>query len=437
MKYQQDLEQSNDFMDFKDSRIINALVSIYMCSVLLLTAHAPLNLVSEFIFVLAFGGCAFYMMMHSKNFRIDGFLMIFACFIGYCFISLLWSIDRNNSLDKIITLIQLYALAIILFSYISAYDNIHKFIRGLMIAGIVGSLVVIGYYGISDYIDLMLKGYRLGSPITNVNTIGLYTSTTVIICFYYAYIQGRKYAYALLLLPLLVTFGTGSRTAIAMSVIGILLLIFMRYRENISAANFLRFLGTIVVLIIFIYGMSKMKIFEGVFARLEDALSTTDRDSSSMIREKMVEFGVETFKKNPFFGVGIGNSGVILSERLGRNTYFHNDFIEILATTGLFGFVFYYGMYIYLLKNLYTLSVKYGDEIAALMMVLILSHMITGIGTVSYYDKMAYVYFAMAGATISNGKHRIEMEIEHEYEHEAESLYSKTVSDKNILYKER
>ena len=44
---------------------------------------------------------------------------------------------------------------------------------------------------------------------------------------------------------------------------------------------------------------------------------------------------------------------------------------------------------------------------------------------------------AMAGATISNGKHRIEMEIEHEYEHEAESLYSKTVSDKNILYKER
>ena len=65
--------------------------------------------------------------------------------------------------------------------------------------------------------------------------------------------------------------------------------------------------------------------------------------------------------------------------------------------------------------------------------------MITGIGTVSYYDKMAYVYFAMSGATISNGKHRIEMELEHEHEHEheAESLYSKTVSDKNILYKER
>lgn len=429
MEFQRELENHNNS---KGSRLITVLMTIYMSTVLVFTYYPSLNVISQFFFVLAFGGCTLYMMMHNNSFRFDSFIMWFIAFILFCFIGLAWSRNVKASISMIVTLVQLLVLSVLLFSYISNYNNIDSFIFGLLIAGLIGCYVVIGYYGFFDYIRLMSKGQRLGGMISNLNTIGVYTSITVIISFYYAYFKGKRYCYAVMLLPLLVTFGTGSRTALAMCALGIGLLIFMQYREDISAMGFMKFLIVIVVFLLILNLMSTMPIFEGVFSRIESVFGgeTGQRDSSTESRQEMIRYGWEYFKQHPYTGAGIGNSHIITKEYLGRSTYLHNNFIELLASVGIVGFVIFYGMYFYLLRNLYSLAVVSKDPTATLMFAIILSHLIAEYGMVSYYNKMTYIYFAIAAATISVGKRQLmeeEMAFEEAEEGRKEDAYDPSI----------
>lgn len=407
--------RTNNLNERVESKSILVLMSIYMSSIPLFTAHAPLNVVSQLFFVLAFGGCALYMVLRGVNFRYDTSLICFAGFILWCFIGLLWSKDRDASVSMIITLIQLFALFLIMYSYISAYENIGSFVAALLIAGFICSLVVIGYYGLGEYVKLMLNGERLGAPITNVNTIGLYSATTAIICFFYGYLRGKKYSYILMILPLLTAFGSGSRKALVMMALGVIFLIFMKYRESISIKGFFKLVAMICIIIIAIYWMSTMPIFEGAFGRIEEmiGLDGAVQDGSTRIRMRMIKIGWEYFKSHPYTGVGIGNSFVITREYIGWETYLHSNFIEILACVGIFGFLIYYAMYAYLVIELYRVAVRTGDDYATLMLIIIVTQLILSYGFVSYYDKITYVYVAMAAATISIGKQKLfEMELE-------------------------
>ena len=407
--------QTDNLNERVESKSILVLMSIYMSSIPLFTAHGPLNVISQIFFVLAFGGCALYMVLRGVNFRYDTSLMWFAGFILWCFIGILWSKDRDISVSMIITLIQLFALFLIMYSYISAYENIGSFVVALLIAGFICSLVVIGYYGLGEYIKLMLEGQRLGAPITNVNIIGLYSATTAIICFFYGYLKGKRWSYILMVLPLITAFGSGSRKALVMIALGVLFLIFMKYRESISIKGFFKLLAMLCVIVVIIYWMTTMPIFEGAFERFEQMLGMdgTVRDGSTRVRMRMIQAGWDYFKLHPYTGVGIGNSGYITLEYIGYTTYLHNNFIEILASVGVFGFLIYYAMYAYLVIELYRVAIRANDDYATLMLIIIVTQLILSYGAVLYYDKMTYIYAAMAAATVSIGKRKIfEMELE-------------------------
>ena len=100
----------------KDSKLVIALMTLYMSTILLFSYHSSLVFISEIVFVLAFGGCSVYMMLHNKKFRIDMFLYLFLAFIIFCFVALAWSYDVNKSMVMILTLVQLFGLSVILFS---------------------------------------------------------------------------------------------------------------------------------------------------------------------------------------------------------------------------------------------------------------------------------------------------------------------------------
>lgn len=403
------IKEKNYLNDSKDSKTVLVLMVSYMSSVLLFSHIAALNIISQVLFVLAFGGSGIYLFIHGKNFRYDSFLKYFALFIAFCFVTFFWSENKSNTISKIITLIQLFALSVVMYSYISAYDNIDVFIRGLLLAGIICCIVVIGYYGIGEYVELMMSGARLGGNIANVNTIGLYSATTVMLCFYYGYLKNNKKAYILMILPIMTAFGSGSRKALVMVVLSIVLIIFMKYRESISLRSFIKFLLATVIACLLIWWASTLPIFSGVFERFSQMLGgeTGIRDNSTNVRDSMTRIGFQYFLKNPYKGIGLGNSYIILGEVMNRETYFHNNFVEILASCGIFGFLIYYAMYFYLIKNLYLLAVRTGDSRAMLMFVLILTQLVLSYGFVSYYDKMTYIYLSMAAATLSIVKRKI------------------------------
>lgn len=314
----------------KDSKILTVLLTLYMASVLLFSANTVLNSVSQLLFLASMGGGAVYMMMHGKNFKIERFLEIFAFFVLFCFISTIWAEDRNAAISRVITLCQLFLMSLVFTSYMSNYENVDKMLKGFIISGVLCSITVIGYYGISEYIRLMMLGVRLGGGINNENVIGLYTSTTAVMCFYFAYCKKEKLFYIVMLLPFFVAMGSGSRKALALVVFGIFAIIFIQYRREAKLSGFVKLVAAVTVLAVAVAVMSQMEIFDVMFSRIEKMFNSVQKDNSTLVREAMIEYGLDYFKQHPYTGIGIANSGIITKNNLGWSTYLHNNYVELL-----------------------------------------------------------------------------------------------------------
>ncbi len=392
----------------KGSNTINVLLMLYMASVPLFTYYATLNLLSQGIFILAFGGIAALLFFKNKKWKMDTGILFFLCFIAFCVFSLLWSKDFNSTVMKLFSFAQLLILYILLYSYISNYDCIDALILGLFISGLILAIVVICFYGITEYVRLMLQGYRLGGMINNVNTIGLYMAVTVIIGFYYGYIKGKSWVYIVEILPAFVGFGTGSRKCLLMIALGIGMIVFMQYREKMNVKSFGKLLLVVLIAIAVILWLTTLPVLQGAFNRILAMLGAggVKVDNTTHLRQQMINVGWAYFIEHPFTGLGVGCSWILAGETLGWKTYLHNNFIELLACTGLIGFLLWYFIYGYLCKNLYKQCIKEKNHDSMLMLTILISNFAMGWGAVSYLDKMTYIYFAIASGVIVISKRK-------------------------------
>lgn len=391
----------NTLYEKKDSKIISFLLIVYLSSIMIFSFSEDLLIYSQMTFILTFGSIILFLMLNKPSTRLDKFLALFLAFIVFCYISNVWSKNTGNTNSMVFTLLQLFLMSFLLFAYLVYTENTEHFMMCLFISGLVSSVYIMGYYGIEGYAKLLREGERVGSEITNVNTIGLTTAYTVVIGFYYGYIKKKRFSYALIILPIILSLGSGSRKALTLMVLGIVLIILMDYRKNVSVSKFFRVLFACIALVAVVYWISTLPAFETVFDRFNAMFQTgSKQDSSTVIRKKMIEIGWLSFKKHPFTGVGIGNSSYITYEYFGLSTYLHNNFVELLTSIGIFGFLIYYAMYGYILVNLFQLSAKEKNTSALMLFVVILSRLILDYGMVSYYDKMTYIYLTVAAAEV-------------------------------------
>ena len=395
-----------------NSKLIPVLMTLYMASVLVFSTSTSLNRYSQLIYILTFGTCAAILMLNKVHFKFDAFLGIMALFIIFCMFGLFWAKSQPAAYEKISTLIQLFIMSMVLFNYFINTKKTSTVISAIFISGIISSLYILSYYGISGYIKMLTDGERAGVEITNVNSIGMYMAFTVIIGFYYAYIEKRKISYLLIILPFIMSLGSGSRKALLTIAIGIILIIFMDYAKKVDIEKIFKIFFIAIVFVIFAMWISSLPIFNTVFERFDSMLASgAKKEHSAYIREKMIEIGWKYFLEHPFTGCGIGNSFYITLKGVGRNTYLHNNFIELLASVGIIGFTIYYSIYIYILSNLYKIYKKTNEQKIGIILILIFIRMIMDYGMVSYYDKMTSIDLTVAAAEIYIFKIRKKEEI--------------------------
>ena len=136
--------------------------------------------------------------------------------------------------------------------------------------------------------------------------------------------------------------------------------------------------------------------FDTVFDRFEIMLATMDSDDaqngdgSTAVRAKMISAGMETYFSTGGIGAGLANSNLITKKNIGRETYLHNNYVELLACTGTIGFCLYYGIYVVLLIKIIKDKNRDACSIALLLVILLLDF-----GNVNYYEIKTATYMLL------------------------------------------
>lgn len=396
---------------YNKSIIIDAILYVYVASVYMFSYLEKLNLLSNSIMAVLFGAIVYYLIFKCDGARVyfDKTLGFYTIFVAICIVSISYATYRDLAISRCKTLVLLWLVFFILYNYLVNTDNDKILIYAITISSVLYSAYVIGYYGISGYYELLISGKRAGADITNVNTIGLTSATGFSLCMYFAIFKKKYYLFFVSAVPMITAFGSGSRKALVVVVLSLLLLIFLKYRQNKSMSAFIKMIVWIVAAVIVLRILLSLPAFETLVKRFDSFINSLTgsgkADNSSVVRENMIKYGFIEFKNHILLGHGINNSKIVTMKYLGMSTYLHNNFVELLFSVGIIGFTAYYAMFAYLIKKLYSLF-KRKVEYAEILLIMLIIHLVMNYGMVAYYSKDTYILLLAAAVFVKLNENR-------------------------------
>ena len=373
---------------------VSWLLLLVMCSSFLIYNTSQLSTIS----VALCCGLLFCVMAIRNRGRICVRLTIFhgmvMSFAMFCFVSSLWAANGAESRSRAITIIEiLFCMTTVFWRYCDS-ESSREILSVIMWSSVVVTIYSLYFYGGSRFFAMASGIIRIGNDYANANAIGMWAAISAVLFVYFILGEGMKLKYIAIIMPILLVAFSQSRTAFIELIIGILLVVFFRYREK---KQFLKgvfhIVFAILIIVAVIFFVSRFQVFSGLNERIQSLVDYSQgksvREASVIQRELYIQAGWKQFLKTPILGVGIGNTDQITMIVTGRSTYLHNNFIELLASGGIIGFGIYYGIILYLIIKLIPFALKKESFSDACLIVLIV-HTIADYGTVSYYTKGTY-----------------------------------------------
>lgn len=277
--------------------------------------------------------------------------------------------------------------------YIKQIGRLEDYYNAMYLSGIgliFYSLYVYG--GLSGFLTIMSTGHRMGDLIGNQNTYGLVFANAALVALYYFFFNNEKRHVLLAGLLIFFGFSSGSKKVAFLLLIGLLFLILSKH--GIRKLFKVIFYSTVSLLVGWVF--INLPVFSTILKRLESYLSVSG-NSSDNLRAELIRYGLELFAENPLFGYGLNNyrlfhwSGV----------YSHNNYIEVLVSLGIVGFIVYYLIFV---KSITTLFRKrrYLNPIHFLLIFSIISSFIFDYGMVQFYSKDIWIFMGVMLAEIDN-----------------------------------
>lgn len=331
--------------------------------------------------------------------RICAYQIILLLFSLYTLLTVLWSLDPQRTLTSASTMFSILVCFFML--YLTYINNPNG--SFILISSIVASSYIVAVYSLFSYgvNDVMLATHsmRLDNEYSNINAIAMFLAIGFICDVFLLLKRGFKLYSLMSLVSVVVLAAAQSRKAIVMILLGILALLVMnnKGKKNISV-RILRALFIVLAFIVSVYFISLLPIFSGVNERIESFLNLFSgagkADHSSIVRNKMVQIGLEEWVHHPVFGIGIDATHIILFQRINLDKYLHNNYVELLCGSGVVGFLIYYSMYIYLLiKTIKERTRNYSVFVIGIILIGLI--LITDYGRVSYYSKILHFELMM------------------------------------------
>ena len=356
-----------------------------------------------YIFVVVTG---LVLILSDFKLHIGSFHKYVTAFYVYCIMSVFWAWNYKYVLYRSTTILEIFICMCVLYDYYLKLNNITILLKIIVWSGYVVMIYSFFYYGWDAMYAMALSGVRVSNDLANVNSICMFAATSVIIDVYLS-LYGKARWSLLLAIPtvILIAF-MQSRKALFMVLFAPTLLYVYKNSDNLTKdiRPIMRIVLGFMVLGFVVVLFSDSSFFTGLANRMKSLYSgltgSGETDASTQLRMEMINEGLKQFKQTPLLGIGIGNSLVLTSQQLGETAYLHNNYVELLACGGLTGFLLYYRIHFYLLRNLFRFRKR--NPVAILFILMIITTLFTDYGAVSYYSKTTYFYFMLFFVFLEN-----------------------------------
>ena len=349
--------------------------------------------VSKVFMLLFFVGITFKLLASSTRIVLGKSVILPFMFVFYEIVSCAWAFNQEVAISQLITQLQLFVLFFFSYIYIKKVGRLEDYYNAIYLSGIV--LIFYSFYvygGLSGFLALMSTGHRMGDLIGNQNTYGLVFANAALVALYYFFFNNEKRHVLFAGLLIFFGFSSGSKKVAFLLLIGLLFLILSKY----GIRKLFKVLIYSFVSLLVGWMLIHLPIFSTILERLESYLSVTGNISDN-IRAELIRYGLELFMENPFLGYGLNNyhlfhwSGV----------YSHNNYIEVLVSLGIIGFIIYYSVFI---NSAFVLIMKRKNlkPIHFLLAFSILSSFVFDYGMVQFYSKDIWIFMGVMLAEIDN-----------------------------------
>lgn len=332
--------------------------------------------------------------------KIDSFHKHILLFILFAACSSIWSYNPYLALGKALTIMEILICMSVIYIYYSRYNSVSDLYTILMISGFIVAIYSVYKYGIANILLVLSLGDRLEDIFSNVNSIAMIISVAIIAFIYKVLFEkmgifSTGLCSCLSIIGIVVIAATGSRKALVMLVLGGFLLFAVRFKSKSFLITILKVFIIIGIMYLILSQLRNVEMFKGIVDRMDGLVAMVTGkgvvDASASTREQFITIGIEQFKKNPILGYGMGNSGKVLVNAIGgKETYFHNNYVELLVCGGLVGTIIYYMIWLKPIKELLKYRKYETTAILSIIMAAIL--LVMDYGLVTYFDKLNYFY---------------------------------------------
>ncbi len=332
--------------------------------------------------------------------NIYSFQISMLLFAVFSLLSMAWSHNAKDALDKGISIIEICACMTFVYWCHRDFNTMEPTILSIVWGGYI---IAVYYFFVYGGVDLAMQnaaeGIREGVEFANINAIGRVMAIVIVLNVYMLMHSNKKKLYFGIPLPIMALISTMSRTPLIETIFGFVLLAILNGIKNKKVLNVIFAVVFSGVAFYLLYIVIKdIPILKGITSRMSSLINlfsgSGSVDSSAVMRQRMIQTGWRLFKSNPIIGVGISNAHYYAHEIISRNTYLHNNYFELLASGGIIGTYLYYRIHVKLIINLRK-SYKIIDDPCMLCIVVLLMLLLADYGCVSYYYKEIYYYFTL------------------------------------------
>jgi O-antigen ligase len=299
------------------------------------------------------------------------------------------------------TVIQLFVLFLMISNVCTNIVNIKYILFSFLVGGCIVAYLVIRS---GDYAFTEFTGQRTAGIVGNANQFALLIDGVLIILLWFFQLAKSKIFKAIFLCPVPLCFKLVVASASRSGFLGFVIILALWYGLFYFRLTFKKPLLALFVTVIMIgFGIYVVKnlAYTMLLQRFTEARYITEGagEASAVSRVAIMKEGIRVGIGHPIFGVGLGN--YLVYNTMGK--FAHNNYVEVLADTGLVGWILYYGIYYCIIVKISKLrKIMKSPMLNMIIVYIVFDMLVWQMFGVTYALKETWIFVAVGVGYLNN-----------------------------------